>query len=100
MHLGPVGWQIISISITSHAPLLFGGFANKLRGFEVSRETDHILLLDSDMLVLSDIGDLPSALGTDCIAASAANGPCLLKLPDINTFICFHSNFKRQGQVR
>ncbi|MCJ8329115.1 MAG: hypothetical protein HRT89_00100 [Lentisphaeria bacterium] len=58
---------------STHTPLLFGGFANKLRGFEVSRETDHILLLDSDMLILSDISELPTALGSDCMAAAAAN---------------------------
>lgn len=49
--------------ITEHAPLLFGGFANKLRGFEARRRTDHILLLDSDVLVLSELHSLPSAIG-------------------------------------
>ena len=63
-------------NFTTHEPLLVGAFANKLRGFEISRETDHILLLDSDMLVLSEIHDLPSALGSDCVAASASMGPC------------------------
>jgi len=62
--------------ITTHQPLLFGAFANKLRGFEVNRKTDHILLLDSDMLVFSEIHGLPAALGGDCIAAAASNGPC------------------------
>jgi hypothetical protein len=61
--------------ITTHSPLLLGAFANKLRGFEIGRQTDHVLLLDSDMLVLSEIHDLSSALGSDCISASAANGP-------------------------
>jgi len=65
-------------SITSHSPLLFGGFANKLRGFEVNRQTDHILLLDSDMLVLSEIHDLPEIIGRNCIAAAATNGPCVI----------------------
>lgn len=63
-------------SITSHTPLLFGGFANKLRGFEIDHETDHLLLLDSDVMILSDITDLPDSLASDCIAAAAANGPC------------------------
>ena len=67
--------------ITSHSPSLIGGFANKFRGFEINRQTDHILLLDSDMLVLSDISDLPARLGSDCIAAAAANGPCIVR-PD------------------
>jgi len=61
--------------ITSHPPLLFGGFANKLRGFEVSRETDHLLLLDSDVLILSDISDLSTEIGDSCIAAAASNEP-------------------------
>lgn len=65
-------------AITSHPPLLPGGLANKLRGFEVDRQTDQVLLLDSDMLVLSGIQDLPSMIGEDCIAAAAANGPCIV----------------------
>jgi hypothetical protein len=64
--------------ITTHTPVLFGAFANKLRGFEVNRKTDHILLLDSDMLVLSEIHELPGALGDNCISAAASNGPCRL----------------------
>ena len=62
--------------IATHSPLHFGEFANKLRGFEISRQTDHVLLLDSDMLVLSEIHDLPSALGGDFISAAASIGPC------------------------
>jgi hypothetical protein len=62
--------------ITRHAPMLFDGFANKLRGFEVNRKTDHLLLLDTDMLVLSDIRELPNDLGGDCIAAAPSLGPC------------------------
>jgi len=62
--------------ITTHPPLLFDAFANKLRGFEVNRQTDHVLLLDSDMLVLSEIHELPAALGGDCISAAASIGPC------------------------
>ncbi|MDA9981496.1 hypothetical protein N9H39_01900 [Gammaproteobacteria bacterium] len=65
-------------NITSHSPLHAGGFANKLRGFEVNRQTDHVLLLDSDMLVLSEINGLHAILGEDCIAAAAANGPCIV----------------------
>lgn len=62
--------------ITTHAPLLFGAFANKLRGFEVNQKTDHVLLLDVDMLIFSEIGDLSARVGHDCIAAAATNGPC------------------------
>jgi hypothetical protein len=61
--------------ITTHDPFLFGTFANKLRGFEVDRQTDHVLLLDSDMLVLSDIQGLPASLGGgDCMAAAPSLG--------------------------
>ena len=67
-------------SITTHDPMLFGGFANKLRGFKVKRQTDHLLLLDSDMLVLSELNDLGSILGSECISAAAANGPCVVPM--------------------
>ena len=60
----------------------FGGFANKLRGFEINRQTDHILLLDSDMLVLSDITPLKDLIGENCISAAAANGPCVVPPKD------------------
>jgi hypothetical protein len=62
--------------ITTHEPLFVGGFANKLRGFEVDRQTDHMLLMECDMLVLSDIHGLLSDLGCDCIAGSASIGRC------------------------
>jgi len=62
--------------ITTHEPARLGAFANKLRGFEVDRQTDHVLLLDTDMLVLSDIQGLPASLGGgDCIAATPSLGP-------------------------
>ena len=60
--------------ITTHLPMHFGGFANKLRGFEVNRCTDHILLIDSDVFLISDITNLPLSLGEHCISASIANG--------------------------
>jgi hypothetical protein len=69
--------------ITSHSPLLFGGLANKLRGFEVRRQTEHMLLLDSDMLVLSEIHDLPGTLGRECVAAAAANGANIVPTKDL-----------------
>ena len=64
--------------ISIHSPILFGGFANKLRGFDVDRKTDHLLLLDSDMLILSSIHQLLEVLGENCISASATNGPCIV----------------------
>lgn len=65
--------------ITSHEPLLSGGFVNKLLGFEVNGQTDHILLLDSDMLVLSEFHMLSETIGTNCIAAAASNGATMLR---------------------
>ena len=64
--------------ISSHRPLLGGEFVNKLRGFEVNRQTDHVLLLDSDMLILSEFHELSCKLGGDCIAAAASNGATML----------------------
>ncbi|MBL4672053.1 MAG: hypothetical protein JKX81_07300 [Arenicella sp.] len=64
--------------ITVHEPMFFGGFANKLRGFEVDRQTDHLLLLDSDMLVLGEIQQLLPLLGENCISAAATNGPSIV----------------------
>ena len=86
--------------ITSHSPLLCGGFANKLRGFDVDRQTDHMLLLDSDMFVLSEIQNLSRVLGTDCVSAAPANGPCIIPL---KTWERYHEMlnipFKRQNVV-
>ena len=65
-------------SVTSHLPMLFGGFANKLRGFEIKGKTDNVLLLDADMLVLSEINDLSNILGDQCISAAATNGPSIV----------------------
>jgi hypothetical protein len=65
-------------SVTSHLPMLFGGFANKLRGFEIAGKTDNILLLDADMLILSEINDLANILGDQCISAAATNGPSIV----------------------
>jgi hypothetical protein len=65
--------------ITVHEPLLVGAFANKLRGFEIAGQTDHVLLIDSDMLVMSDIYDLLADLGSDCVAASTSIGRCRVR---------------------
>lgn len=62
-------------AVTSHRPEPMGGFANKLRGFEVTPRTENLLLLDVDTLVLSDLRGLAETLGPDCLAASPANGP-------------------------
>jgi len=65
-------------TIHHYSPLLYGGFANKLRGLQIKGECDHVLLLDVDMLVLSDLSGLLLALGENCISAAAANGPCIV----------------------
>ena len=59
--------------ITGHRPFHHGGFANKQRGFEVNRRTNHILLVDTDVIVFSDISDILLRLGDNYIAA-AVNG--------------------------
>ena len=62
--------------VTVHEPLLVGAFANKLRGFEIQAQTNHVLLIDTDMMVLSDIQGLITQIGPDSIAASASFGRC------------------------
>jgi len=66
----------VGAHVTVHQPLSVGAFANKLRGFEIAGKTDHILLIDTDMLVMSDIQGLISEVGPDCVAASASFGRC------------------------
>ena len=60
-------------SITIHQPVGAErwGSANKLRGLEVAGKEDRVLLLDVDVMVLSDFSDL-THLGR-CIAAAPAN---------------------------
>lgn len=51
--------------ITVHAPLplLPGRTSNKLRGFEVTAATGRVLLLDTDTMVLDDLGPLVDVVG-------------------------------------
>ncbi|MGH7835588.1 MAG: hypothetical protein ACREQK_18235 [Candidatus Binatia bacterium] len=60
-------------SITLHQPVGAErwGSSNKLRGLEISGKEDRVLLLDVDVMVLSDFSDL-AKLGR-CIAAAPAN---------------------------
>jgi hypothetical protein len=62
-------------SLTVHAPVGIErrGVSNKLRAFEVQHQTDRVLLLDADILVLSDFSSL-SDLGY-CISAAPDNKP-------------------------
>lgn len=64
--------------ITEHRPMHTGGFVNKLRGYEINRQTGHVLLLDSDVLILSDISPLSDLIKGNCISAAPANGPCIV----------------------
>ena len=62
--------------ISLHAPIgIQDGHhvGNKLRGLEVSVETDRLLLLDVDTLVLNDIS--PLGHWTSCLAAAPDDSP-------------------------
>ncbi len=61
-------------AISVHAPLSLndGLTTNKLRGFEAPAHSPRILLLDSDVLVLGDLGGLVDAVPADAMAASPA----------------------------
>lgn len=67
--------ELCGASLSVHAPMGIErrGVANKLRAFEVRRQTDRALFLDTDVLVLSDISPL-GELG-DCISAAPDNRP-------------------------
>ena len=47
-----------------------GRFINKLRGFEINRQTDYFLLLDTDVWVLSDFSSLTELGHTIAVAPS------------------------------
>jgi hypothetical protein len=66
-------------SITVHRPVGAErrGTSNKLRGLEVGGREDSVLLLDADMLVLSDFCELAGMNG--CVAAAPAAKP---RIPD------------------
>jgi hypothetical protein len=65
--------------ISIHDKAALGVYANKLRGFEVAPQTPRILLLDVDILVLSDLSDLAAIVPDEAISAgpshSAIMGP-------------------------
>jgi len=62
-------------TVTTHESIRVNAafHVNKFRGFEVPRRTDRLLLLDVDVVVLSDLSDY-GRLG-DCIAAAPASMP-------------------------
>ena len=59
------------LSIHEKAPL--GVYANKLRGFEIARQTPRILLLDVDILVLSDLSELAAIVPDGAISAGPSH---------------------------
>jgi hypothetical protein len=62
--------------ISVHAPLVLREghhVGNKLRGLEIENETEHYLLLDVDIAVLSDISSACGLAG--CLAASPDDAP-------------------------
>lgn len=66
--------------ITQHepAPPALGVYANKLRGFEIDGHTRRIALLDVDILLLSNLSRLASAVPADAISANPSHGPMIL----------------------
>lgn len=60
-------------SFTEHQSLHEGGFLNKLCGLDITGKTEHALLLDADILLLSDISNLTTILPPNCISADVAN---------------------------
>lgn len=90
LHLAGIGEAPASVrrlaaqcgaSLSRHEPLPLnaGSTANKLRGFDAPARSPRLLLLDSDVLVLGDLGDLPAAVPADALAASPAGNA---RVPD------------------
>jgi hypothetical protein len=69
------------ISLHDKASAQLGVYANKLRGFEVKLETRRILLLDVDILVLSDLSQLVALVPDDAISAAPSHSAIML--PDM-----------------
>jgi hypothetical protein len=66
------------ISLHDKASAQLGVYANKLRGFEVDLQTPRILLLDVDILVLSDLSQLAAVVPEDAISAAPSHSAILL----------------------
>ena len=66
-----------SISVHLPANTVAKQFTNKLRGLEIQGQTNRVLLLDADVLILGDFSDL-SELG-HCIAAAPSSLPRIAK---------------------
>ena len=65
--------QVCDARISVHKPVTdqLPRFANKLRGFEVEAQTESLLLVDLDVLVLGDFSSLANY--KDCISAAPEN---------------------------
>lgn len=60
-------------SINIHKTVANRGFYNKIRGFEVFPQTEHLLLLDTDIILFCNIDKIASLLDFGSISASVAN---------------------------
>lgn len=59
--------------LSVHRAVGRGGFYNKVRGFEVVPQTEHLLLLDTDIIFFRSISEIVSQLDFESISASVAN---------------------------
>lgn len=66
------------ISVHEPAPADLGVYANKLRGFDAPLQTDRLLLLDVDMLVMSDLSELAQLAPPEAIGATPSHHALLL----------------------
>lgn len=66
------------ISIHEPASAELGVYANKLRGFEVEAQTDHILLLDVDIVILGSLAELATSTPDDAICAAPSHSGIIL----------------------
>jgi hypothetical protein len=66
------------ISLHDKASAELGVYANKLRGFEAPLRTGRILLLDVDILVLSDLSELAAIVPDDAISAAPSHSAIML----------------------
>lgn len=60
------------------APAALGVYANKLRGFEAPLQTERLLLVDADILVMGDLTSLVDQVPPDAIAAAPSHSAIIL----------------------
>ena len=66
------------ISVHESLANTLGKFANKLRGFDVPAETDHIFLLDVDIFVLGDLAPLTELVPDGALGVTHNQGAIIL----------------------